>query len=87
MKVQLPLAIPSIMVGVNQTTMMALGVSVTAAMVGAGDLGIEVLISIYRVEVGNGFMAGLCIVLLAIIIDRITGALAARREYKITAPT
>ena len=75
------------MVGVNQTTMMALGVLVTAAMVGAGDLGIELLISIYRVEVGNGFMAGLCIVLLAIIIDRITGALAARREYKITAPT
>jgi len=75
------------MVGVNQTTMMALGVSVTAAMVGAGGLGIEVLISIYRVEVGNGFMAGLCIVLLAIIIDRITGALATRREYKITAPT
>jgi len=86
-KVQLPLAIPSIMVGVNQTTMMALGMSVTAAMVGAGDLGIEVLISIWKIEVGNGFVAGLCIVLLAIIIDRITDVLAARREYKITAPT
>ena len=74
------------MVGVNQTTMMALGMSVVAAMVGAGGLGIEVLTAINRVEVGNGFTAGLCIVLLAIIIDRITGALAARQEYKITAP-
>ena len=86
-KVQLPLAIPSIMVGVNQTTMMALGMSVVAAMVGAGGLGIEVLTAINRVEVGHGFTAGLCIVLLAIIIDRITGALAARREYKIIVPT
>jgi len=87
MKVQLPLAIPSIMVGINQTTMMALAMTVVGSMVGAQGLGVEVLVAIWKIEVGHGFMAGLSIVLLAIIIDRITGALAARQEYKITVPT
>jgi len=83
-EVQLPLAIPSIMVGVNQTTMMALAMVVIASMIGATGLGLEVLISINRIEVGRGFEAGLSIVLLAIIIDRITHALAARQEYTVT---
>ena len=81
-EVQLPLAIPSIMVGINQTTMMALAMVVIASMIGARGLGLEVLLSINRIEVGRGFEAGLSIVLLAIIIDRITHALAARQEYK-----
>ncbi|MBE9482310.1 MAG: proline/glycine betaine ABC transporter permease [Chloroflexi bacterium] len=80
-EVQLPLAIPSIMVGINQTTMMALAMVVLASMIGARGLGLEVLLAINRIEVGRGFEAGLCIVLLAIIIDRITHALAARQEY------
>jgi len=80
-EVQIPLAIPSIMVGINQTTMMALSMVVIASMIGARGLGMQVLIAINRIEIGKGFEAGLCIVLLAIIIDRITNALAARKEY------
>ena len=79
-EVQLPLAFPSIMVGVNQTTMMALAMVVIASMIGARGLGMEVLLSINRIEVGRGFEAGLSIVLLAILIDRITHALAARHS-------
>jgi len=83
-EVQLPLAIPSIMVGINQTTMMALAMVVIASMIGARGLGLEVLLAINRIEVGRGFEAGLCIVLLAIIIDRITHAMAARQQYEVT---
>jgi len=75
-KVQLPLARPTIMVGINQTTMMALAMVVVASMIGARGLGLEVLKAINRIEIGRGFEAGLCIVFLAIIIDRITYALA-----------
>jgi glycine betaine/proline transport system permease protein len=82
-EVQLPLAIPSIMVGINQTTMMALAMVVIASMIGARGLGLEVLLAINRIEVGRGFEAGLSIVLLAIIIDRITNALAARQQYTV----
>ena len=81
--IQLPLAIPSIMVGINQTTMMALAMVVIASMVGAGGLGLEVLLAINRIEVGRGIQAGLSIVILAIIIDRITGAMAARQQREI----
>lgn len=70
--VQLPLAKPSIMVGINQTTMMALAMVVIGSMIGAKGLGMEVLLSINRIEVGRGFEAGLSIVFLAIIIDRLT---------------
>jgi len=83
-EVQLPLAIPSIMVGINQTTMMALAMVVIASMIGAKGLGMEVLLAINRIQIGRGFEAGLCIVLLAIIIDRITHALTARQEYTVT---
>ncbi len=78
--VQLPLAFPSIMVGINQTTMMALAMVVIASMIGARGLGLEVLLSINRIEIGRGFEAGLCIVFLAIIIDRITSAFASKQQ-------
>lgn len=78
--VQLPLAFPSIMVGVNQTTMMALAMVVVTSMIGARTLGLEVLLAINRIEVGRGFEAGLSIVLLAIVIDRITHGVAARQR-------
>jgi glycine betaine/proline transport system permease protein len=78
--VQIPLAVPSIMVGINQTTMMALAMVVIASMIGARGLGLEVLLAINRIEVGRGFEAGVSIVFLAIIIDRITHALATRQE-------
>jgi glycine betaine/proline transport system permease protein len=79
-KVQLPLARPTIMVGVNQTTMMALAMVVIASMIGAKGLGYEVLLAINRIEIGRGFEAGLCIVFMAIIIDRITYAMATRKQ-------
>jgi len=80
-EVQLPLAFPSIMVGVNQTTMMALSMVVIASMIGVRGLGMEVLFAINRIEVGRGFEAGLSVVFLAILIDRITHAFAARRQH------
>jgi glycine betaine/proline transport system permease protein len=75
--VQLPLARPSILVGVNQTTMMALAMVVIGSMIGNRGLGMEVLLAINRVDVGKGFEAGVAIVLLAIVIDRITHQFAA----------
>ncbi|CAM5371119.1 ABC transporter permease [Rhodanobacter lindaniclasticus] len=70
--VQLPLALPNIMAGINQTTMMALSMVVIASMIGARGLGYEVLLGINRLEVGRGLLAGLGIVVLAVLFDRIT---------------
>ena len=78
--VQLPLAKPSIMVGINQTTMMALAMVVIGSMIGAKGLGMEVLLAIGRIEVGRGFEAGISIVFLAIIIDRITFSFSEKKE-------
>ncbi|HLR09608.1 MAG TPA: ABC transporter permease subunit [Bacillota bacterium] len=75
-KVQLPQALPTIMAGVNQTTMMALAMVVIASMVGAKGLGEQVLVSINRIDIALGFEAGISIVFLAIIIDRITNGIA-----------
>jgi glycine betaine/proline transport system permease protein len=71
-KVQLPLAMPSIMAGINQTIMLALSMVVIASMIGAGGLGNTVLTGIQRLDVGLGFEGGLGVVLLAILLDRIT---------------
>ncbi|MCD1295059.1 glycine/betaine ABC transporter [Methanocella sp. CWC-04] len=71
-KVQLPVALPTIMAGVNQCIMLALSMTVIASMIGAGGLGLNVLIGIQRVDIGGGFEAGLAIVIIAIILDRIT---------------
>ncbi len=80
LKVKIPLAIPTIMAGVNQTTLMALSMVVIASLVGAGGLGQDVNRALGRIEPGNAFLAGLGIVFLAIIIDRITQALARRQQ-------
>jgi glycine betaine/proline transport system permease protein len=77
-KVQIPQAMPTIMTGVNQTTMMALAMVVIASMIGAKGLGMEVLIAINRIDLARGFEAGLGIVFLAIIIDRLTQGIANR---------
>jgi len=74
-KVQIPLAMPTIMAGVNQTIMAALGIVVIAALIGAGGLGREVLVSLQRLEVGKALEAGLAIVFLAILLDRLSDAL------------
>lgn len=75
-KVQLPLALPALMGGINQTIMMALSMVIVTSMVGAGGLGGEVLSSIQQLDVGLGFESGLCVVLLAIILDRLTQSFA-----------
>jgi glycine betaine/proline transport system permease protein len=79
-KVQLPLALPSIMAGVNQTMMLALSMVVIASMIGAGGLGKEVLRAIQRLDVGLGFESGIGVVLLAIILDRITQSFGTGRR-------
>ena len=71
-KAQIPQALPTIMTGVNQTIMMAIAMVVTSSMIGATGLGQEVLISINRLETGRGFSAGISIVIIAIVIDRLT---------------
>jgi glycine betaine/proline transport system permease protein len=71
-KVQLPLAKPAIMVGVNQTIMMALGIVVIAATIGYPGLGLEVLQGLQRLQVGRALAAGLAIVAVAIVLDRVT---------------
>jgi glycine betaine/proline transport system permease protein len=71
-EVQLPQARPSIMAGLNQTIMMALGMVVIASMIGARGLGEDVLEGIQTVNIGKGLQAGIAIVILAIVMDRIT---------------
>jgi glycine betaine/proline transport system permease protein len=80
--VQLPLAMPNIMAGINQTTMMALAMVVIASMIGARGLGYEVLQGINRLQVGRGLLAGLGIVILAVIFDRITQSFGQRHSRK-----
>ena len=79
-EVRLPLAMPSLLAGVNQTTMMALAMVVVASMIGARGVGEEVLLSINRLDIGRGFEAGLAVVALAIVIDRLTQGVARRFE-------
>ncbi|XGA79503.1 ABC transporter permease subunit [Halomonas sp. CH40] len=76
--VQIPLALPNIMAGVNQTIMMSLAMVVIASLVSAPGLGVLVLRGIRNLELGVGLVAGLGIVLLAIMLDRVTKAALAR---------
>jgi len=80
--VQLPLAVPTIMAGINQCIMLALSMAVIASMIGAAGLGGEVLRSISRLDVGYGFEAGISIVFLAIILDRVTSAIHKRTQLQ-----
>jgi len=77
---QFPLALPTIMAGINQTTMMALSMVVIASMIGAGGLGYQVLQGIQRLEMSRGLLAGLGIVFLAVIFDRIAQAYGRRMQ-------
>jgi glycine betaine/proline transport system permease protein len=75
-KIELPMARPTIMAGVNQTIMMALAMVVIASMVGARGLGYDILAAIMNLEFGRGLMAGIGIVILAVILDRISQGFA-----------
>jgi glycine betaine/proline transport system permease protein len=79
-KVQLPMAIPTIMAGINQTIMLALSMAVISSMIGAPGLGSEVLAGISSVNVGKGLTGGLGIVVLAIVLDRITQGLGQKNK-------
>ncbi|KWE39805.1 ABC transporter permease [Burkholderia territorii] len=80
--VQLPLARPSIMAGINQTTMMALSMVVIASMIGSRGLGEDVLAGIQTLDVGKGTQAGIAIVILAIVIDRISQGFGQERRAR-----
>jgi glycine betaine/proline transport system permease protein len=82
-KIQLPLALPSIMTGVNQTVMMALSMVVVAAMIGAGGLGYKILYSIQRVDLAVGIEAGLGILFIAMVLDRILQGITKRQQKAI----
>ncbi|MBA7619983.1 Glycine betaine/choline transport system permease protein OusW [subsurface metagenome] len=82
LKVQVPLALPTILAGLNQTVMMALAMVVLASMIGASGLGVEVLNGLARIEPGRGFLGGIAIVFAAIILDRISQGVAKRPESR-----
>lgn len=77
-RVQLPLALPEIMLGVNQTVLLALSMLVITALVGTRDLGQEVYIGLTKVDTGRGIVAGLCVACLGIMADRLIRAAADR---------
>ena len=79
-KIQLPLAIPTIMAGINQTIMMALAMVVICSMIGTSGLGLEVLKGIQRLDFGRAFIAGISIVIMAMILDRITQSFGESRD-------
>ncbi len=74
-KIQVPLALPTIMAGINQTIMLSLSMVVIAAIIGAGGLGLEVYAGLERLNIGQAFVGGIGIVLLAMVLDRITQGL------------
>lgn len=79
-KVELPMARQTIMAGINQTVMLALSMVVIASMIGANGLGRDVLSALQRATVGSGFVAGIAIVILAIIIDRLTQTANSKKD-------
>ncbi|MDR5900930.1 ABC transporter permease [Halomonas icarae] len=79
-KVQLPLSLPTVMAGINQTIMLALSMVVIAAMIGADGLGSEVWRAIQRLRPGDGFEAGIAVVILAMLLDRLTQSLRKQRK-------
>jgi ABC-type proline/glycine betaine transport system permease subunit len=79
-KVLLPLSLPSIMLGINQIIMMVLAMVVISGLVGGAGLGLEAVTGLAKDQTGRGIEAGLAIVILAMILDRITQAWAAKYQ-------
>lgn len=82
-RVQLPLALPEIMLGVNQTILMALAMIIICAMIGTRDLGQEVFIALSKADSGRGIVAGLAIAFIGIIADRLFGAWTAKARARL----
>ena len=79
-RVQVPLAMPTILAGLNQTIMMALSMVVIAALIGAGGLGSPVILGLNTLDIGRAVIGGLSIVLMAIVLDRITQSMAKKKK-------
>jgi len=82
-RVQLPIALPEIMLGINQTIMLALAMLVITALVGTRDLGQEVYIALTKADTGRGIVAGLCVAFIAIIADRLISAWSYRKKREL----
>ncbi len=85
-KVELPIAIPEIMVGINQTIMMALAMTAITALIGSRDLGQEIYKALPGADTGRGILAGLSIAFIGIVADRLIGAYAIRRKRELGLP-
>ncbi len=82
-QIQLPLARPTIMAGINQVIMLALSMVVIAGMVGAPGLGAEIVKALNRIDAGMGFEAGIAVVILAIFLDRVTASFGVNSKNKV----
>jgi glycine betaine/proline transport system permease protein len=78
--VQIPLALPEIMLGINQTIMMALSMLIITALIGTRDLGQETMLAMSKADTGLGIVAGLCVAFIAIISDRLIGQWARKKK-------
>jgi len=79
-RVQVPLAMPTILAGLNQTIMMALSMVVIAALIGAGGLGSPVILGLNTLDIGRAVIGGLSIVFMAIVLDRVTQSMAQQKK-------
>lgn len=79
-KVQLPLAMPTLMAGINQTIMLSLSMVVIASMIGAQGIGADVYRAVTQLKIGEGFEAGIAVVILAILLDRLTQNMVKKKK-------
>lgn len=79
-KVQIPIALPSILAGLNQTIMMALSMVVIAGLIGAGGLGAPVILGLNTLDIGRAVIGGLSIIFMAMVLDRITQSMAKKNQ-------
>ncbi|MEZ5857456.1 MAG: ABC transporter permease subunit [Geminicoccaceae bacterium] len=82
-RIRLPLAVPGILLGLNQIIMLALSMLVITALVGTHDLGQDVYIALTKADVGLGLVAGLCVAAIAIIADRLIAAASLRMRHRL----